>query len=54
MAGVASPLAGTGRIVGYAGRILLDSPGTRMVAVHDYEDAEIPVLAAMHRKQLSA
>jgi superfamily II DNA or RNA helicase len=48
------PIAGTGRIVQYAGRILRDSPGKQRVEVHDYVDEEIPVLAAMHRKRLPA
>ena len=49
---MAFPIAFRGRVVQYVGRILRPLDGKSSVEVHDYVDAQSPVLARMHRKRL--
>jgi len=49
---MAFPIAFRGRVVQYVGRILRPLDGKSTVEVHDYVDAQSPVLARMHRKRL--
>jgi superfamily II DNA or RNA helicase len=51
---LAFPLAFKGRVVQYVGRLLRSHEGKHHVELHDYVDVEIPVLARMHTKRLSA
>ncbi len=51
---LAFPVAFQGRIVQYAGRLLRPYPGKTEVQIHDYVDAAVPVLAAMHAKRKRA
>jgi superfamily II DNA or RNA helicase len=45
------PISGRTRIIQYVGRILRDHPGKDAVEVHDYLDADAPMLAAMYRRR---
>ncbi|MHB8191513.1 MAG: TOTE conflict system archaeo-eukaryotic primase domain-containing protein [Ferrimicrobium sp.] len=49
---MAFPIAFRGRVVQYVGRILRPLDGKSSVEVHDYVDANSPVLARMYRKRL--
>ncbi len=51
---LAFPIAFKGRVVQYVGRLLRSHEGKHHVELHDYVDAEIPVLARMHTKRLPA
>lgn len=51
---LAFPVAFQGRIVQYAGRIMRPHPDKTDVQIHDYVDAAVPVLAAMHAKRKRA
>jgi superfamily II DNA or RNA helicase len=48
------PLAFKGRLVQYVGRVLRQTEAKSRVEVHDYVDVNIPVLARIHSKRLSA
>jgi superfamily II DNA or RNA helicase len=48
------PLAFKGRLVQYVGRVLRQTETKSRVEVHDYVDVNVPVLARMHAKRLSA
>ena len=48
---LAGPVSFKGRLVQYAGRILRAYPGKQTAEVHDYHDAEMPVLAAALAKR---
>ena len=48
------PLAFKGRLIQYVGRVLRQTEAKSRVEVHDYVDVNIPVLARMHAKRLSA
>ncbi len=48
---LAGPVSFKGRLVQYAGRVLRAHPGKRTAEVHDYHDAEMPVLAAALAKR---
>ncbi len=48
------PLAFKGRLVQYVGRVLRETEAKSRVEVHDYVDVNVPVLARMHSKRLSA
>ena len=48
---LAGPVTFKGRLVQYAGRILRAYPGKQTAEVHDYHDAEMPVLAAALAKR---
>jgi superfamily II DNA or RNA helicase len=41
-------------MIQYIGRILRDHPDKDTVEVHDYLDADAPMLAAMYRRRQSA
>ena len=43
---LAAPISFKGRLVQYAGRILRPHPGNTTAEIHDYHDADTPVLAA--------
>jgi len=45
------PVSFKGRLVQYAGRVLRAYPGKQTAEVHDYHDAEMPVLAAALAKR---
>jgi len=49
---LAFPISARQRITQYVGRILRDHPGKDVAEVHDYLDAEVPMLAAMYRRRL--
>jgi superfamily II DNA or RNA helicase len=49
---LAFPISARQRITQYVGRILRDQPGKDVAEVHDYLDAAVPMLAAMHRRRL--
>jgi superfamily II DNA or RNA helicase len=51
---LAFPIAFKGRVVQYVGRLLRSHEGKHHVELHDYVDAEVPVLARMHNKRLPA
>jgi len=51
---LAFPLAFKGRVVQYVGRLLRSHAGKHRVELHDYVDAQIPVLRRMHAKRLPA
>jgi len=51
---LAFPLAFKGRLVQYVGRVLRPTEQKTSIEVHDYVDFEIPVLARMHGKRLTA
>ena len=51
---LAFPLAFKGRIVQYVGRVLRPTPSKSRVEVHDYVDVNVPVLARMQAKRLTA
>lgn len=51
---LAFPMAFKGRTVQYVGRVLRPMASKSRVEVHDYVDAEVPVLARMHTKRLVA
>jgi superfamily II DNA or RNA helicase len=46
------PISARQRITQYVGRILRDHPGKTVAEVHDYLDADVPILAAMYRRRL--
>jgi superfamily II DNA or RNA helicase len=46
------PISARQRITQYVGRILRDHPGKAVAEVHDYLDADVPILAAMYRRRL--
>ena len=48
------PLAFKGRLVQYVGRVLRQTETKSRVEVHDYVDVNVPVLARMHAKRLTA
>ncbi len=48
---LAGPVSFKGRLVQYAGRVLRSHPGKQTAEVHDYHDAEVPVLAAALAKR---
>jgi len=48
------PISGRERMIQYIGRILRDHPGKDTAEVHDYLDADAPMLAAMYRRRQSA
>jgi superfamily II DNA or RNA helicase len=48
---LAGPVSFKGRVVQYAGRVLRAHPGKQTAEVHDYHDAEMPVLAAALAKR---
>ena len=48
---LAGPVSFKGRLVQYAGRVLRAHPGKQTAEVHDYHDAEVPVLAAALTKR---
>src|SRR5438445_8238081 len=48
---LAAPIAFTGRLVQYAGRILHPHPGKTTAEVHDYHDAATSVLASSLAKR---
>jgi superfamily II DNA or RNA helicase len=48
---VAAPISFSGRLVQYAGRILRPWPGKETAEVHDYVDADVPILASSLTKR---
>ena len=50
---LAAPIAFTGRLVQYAGRIVRPHPGKATAEIHDYHDAATPVLASSLAKRAS-
>ncbi|HEX2702965.1 MAG TPA: DEAD/DEAH box helicase family protein, partial [Solirubrobacteraceae bacterium] len=51
---LAMPIAWKGTVVQYAGRLHREHPGKQAALVHDYVDAELPVLRRMFAKRLRA
>ncbi len=51
---LAFPIAWKGNVTQYVGRLLRTHQGKNHVQLHDYVDAEIPVLRRMHNKRLPA
>lgn len=51
---LAMPIAWKGTVVQYAGRLHREHPGKQSALVHDYVDAELPVLRRMFAKRLRA
>jgi superfamily II DNA or RNA helicase len=50
---LAFPIRFKGSIVQYVGRVLRPAPGKTRVFVHDYVDAEVPVLARMYHERVN-
>jgi len=48
---LAAPISFSGRLVQYAGRILRPWPGKETAEVHDYVDADVPILASSLTKR---
>lgn len=48
---LAAPISFSGRLVQYAGRILRHWPGKETAEVHDYVDADVPILASSLTKR---
>jgi len=48
---LAAPISFSGRLVQYAGRILRPWPGKETAEVHDYVDADVPILASSLSKR---
>jgi superfamily II DNA or RNA helicase len=48
---LALPVSWKGTLVQYAGRLHRESPGKAEVRVHDYHDAQVPMLARMFQKR---
>lgn len=48
---LAAPIAFSGRLVQYAGRVLRPWPGKTVAEVHDYVDVDVPVLASSLAKR---
>lgn len=51
---LAFPVSAPQRITQYVGRILREHPEKDQAEVHDYLDADVPVLAAMYRRRRTA
>ena len=51
---VTFPISSKGKIVQYVGRVLRPFDGKHTVTVHDYHDAEVPVLRHMHDRRRKA
>jgi superfamily II DNA or RNA helicase len=48
---LAFPVSAPQRIEQYAGRVVRDHPGKATAEVHDYRDARVPMLKAMHNRR---
>lgn len=51
---LAFPIKFKGSVVQYVGRVLRPTPSKTIVEVHDYVDAEVPVLGRMHHERRKA